>query len=83
MTLDGATTIWPDGTSWSGVLGALLLPDGTTVLEGQTVSGAGLSLPKSEAKAWLADPAGQPACPWTDEVRVFNPGSEVTLVASP
>ena len=44
VTLDGATTIWPDGTSWSGVLGALLLPDGTTVTEGQTVSGAGVYL---------------------------------------
>jgi heat shock protein HslJ len=78
-SLDGQTTVFPAGTSWSPTLGLLILPDGATAQPGQTISGGGGVLAPSDAKKWVADKDLVTACSWTTAVLVFNLAAPLTV----
>jgi heat shock protein HslJ len=79
MRLDGRTTVFPNGTTWSPTLGLLVLPDGTTAQPGQTISGAGGALTPSSAKTWATDKELVNSCTWTSEAVVFNRDASLSV----
>lgn len=78
-SLDDHTTVFPAGTTWSPILGLLILTDGTTAKPGQTISGTGGYLASGLAKAWVTDKDLVTSCTWTSEVRVFNREAPLTV----
>lgn len=79
LGLDGQSAVFPQGTSWAPALGLLILPDGTTAQLGDILRGGGGYIPSSAARQWVQDPDMRGICSWSEEVRVFNLGSQITV----
>lgn len=76
--------LWPEGTRWTGPESVLTLPSGEQVEAGAALSGRGghLSLEGFERLfvSEVADTAER-CLGRSDEIAVFNPGSEVSVVS--
>ena len=81
LRLDGYPVIWPEGTAWAEP-GLLTLPSGARVDVGTGLHGGGgdLNVAAVEERFGkeVAD-AAEPCLGDSDEVAVFNPGSEVSV----
>lgn len=83
VLLAGMPVVWPDGTTWDADTPAVVLPNGDAVAMGDEVTGGGgyhyADTIAGGVGARGAELAAECAGP-TNEVAVFNAGSEVVRV---